>query len=151
MSGQLNIAGGVLLILTVSVPLCALTIGGGAFAWNHPLVITLFVVFPFLLVGLYYHESHIAANPTIPIALVSQLAVARVFLGVFGVVFAFNTIRSWHPLLYLQLTPLPQILFNLPLYIHTRAIDGTPFADYGLTCVFVGLPIGAVFGGFVIR
>lgn len=48
-------------------------------------------------------------------------------------------------------TDLQQILFNLPLYIQTRALDGTAFSDYALTCVFIGIPLGALFGGFVIR
>lgn len=44
-----------------------------------------------------------------------------------------------------------QILFSLPLYMQKRAFDGNAFVDYALTCIFVGLPLGAICGGFVIQ
>ncbi|OAL46161.1 MFS general substrate transporter [Pyrenochaeta sp. DS3sAY3a] len=133
-AAKLNLSGGLLLVVTVTAPLCALTIGGGALPWHHPLVIALFAVTPCLGAGLYYHEKYIAVNPTIPIDIVSRLPIIRVFITVFSVVFALNV-----------------ILFNLPLYTQTRALDGTTFSDYALTCVFIGIPLGALFSGFVIQ
>lgn len=91
-AAQLNLSGGLLLVVTVTAPLCALTIGGGALPWHHPLVITLFAVTPCLGGGLYYHEKHIAVNPTIPIDIVSRLPIIRVFISVFSVVFALNVV-----------------------------------------------------------
>lgn len=35
--------------------------------------------------------------------------------------------------------------------MQVRALDGTTFTDYALTCVYVGVPLGALFGGFVIK
>lgn len=91
-AAQLNIYGGVLLIFAVASPLCALTLGSSTLSWDHPLVIALFVATPVLLAGLYYHEEYIASNPTIPVNLVSRVPILRVFISVFGVVFAFNIV-----------------------------------------------------------
>lgn len=89
---QLNMSGGFLLVLTVTAPLCALTIGGDTLPWDHPLVLSLLAVTPCLIACLYYHEKYVAKNPTIPIDIVSQLPVIRVLISVFGVIFALNIV-----------------------------------------------------------
>lgn len=91
-TGRINAIGGVLLVTTVTVPLCALALGDSVIPWDHPAEITLFAFTPVLIAGLFYHEKFIARNPIIPVDLVSKLPVVKVLLGVFGVVFSFNAV-----------------------------------------------------------
>lgn len=91
---QINIVSGILLVVTVAIPLCGLAIGGTVRPWNHPLVITLLAISPFVALGFYYYERYITLHPTVPVDIVSRKPVARVLVIVFGVVFALNIVSS---------------------------------------------------------
>lgn len=131
---QLDVTGGIFLVACIAVPLFALTLGDNVMPWNHPAEIILLVAAPLLIGAFIYFEAKFPERPIIPVKHLKDLSVVKVLVCVFGVVFSFNA-----------------ILFNLPLYIEIRAFDGSAFHDWALTCVYLGQPAGAVFGGWVIR
>jgi hypothetical protein len=46
---------------------------------------------------------------------------------------------------------LDQITFSLSLYVQVRAVPGSTFQNWALTCVFVGGPLGSILAGLIIK
>ncbi|ORY67029.1 major facilitator superfamily domain-containing protein [Pseudomassariella vexata] len=124
-----------LLLVTISLPLFALNLGGEILPWSHPVVITLFACTPVSLGIFYFVETLTASSPLVPVELVKEPAIIALMACAFFVVFALNTLS-----------------YNLTLYIETRSFDNpSDFGDWALSCIFFARPVGTLLSGLVIR
>ncbi|KAJ3541800.1 hypothetical protein NM208_g2435 [Fusarium decemcellulare] len=131
---RIDIKGWFLLILAVTVPLIALTLGDNFFDWTHPAEICLLVAGPVLICAFVLFEARASTNPIMNMAPIFQPRYLRVLFQVFGVILILNS-----------------IVFIIPPYIQVRAFKVESFEDWALTCVFLGFPAGAIFGGYLVK
>ncbi|KAE9374178.1 MFS general substrate transporter [Stipitochalara longipes BDJ] len=129
-----DFVGGVFLILVLAIPLLALNMAGGIVPWSHPAVIVLLSLTPILIIALLYIERYLTQSPIFPTRFFTSVPVLLVNVCNVALVFSWN-----------------QVLFNLSFYTQIRAIDGNPFQNWVLTCIFVGQPIGAFLSGLYIQ
>jgi hypothetical protein len=89
---RLDVFGWLLLVLAVTTPLLALTLGDNLLTWSHPLEITLLVSTPILMGSFVYFEAKVATNPVINITPIFKIEYLKVLLQVFGVISTFNVV-----------------------------------------------------------
>lgn len=89
---RLDVFGWLLLVLAVTTPLLALTLGDNLLAWSHPLEITLLVSAPILMGSFVYFETKVATNPVINMTPIFKIEYLKVLLQVFGVISTFNIV-----------------------------------------------------------
>ncbi|KAF4470348.1 MFS general substrate transporter [Fusarium albosuccineum] len=131
---RIDIEGWLLLLLAVTVPLIALTLADNFFDWTHPTEMCLLVAGPILICVFVLFETRAATNPIMNMAPIFKPQYLRVLFQVFGVILILNS-----------------IVFIIPPYIQVRAFKVDSFEDWALTCVFLGFPAGAVFGGYLVK
>ncbi|KAK4674169.1 hypothetical protein QC763_118045 [Podospora pseudopauciseta] len=126
--------GWLLLILAVTTPLVAFTLGDNILRWTDPLEVALLILGPLFMVMFVVYELKIASFPVIDMTPIFTKKYLSVLFQVFGVISILNS-----------------IVFIIPPYIQVRAFDGPSLEDWALTCVFLGFPIGAISGGYLIK
>ncbi|KAM5343254.1 hypothetical protein ACJ41O_014220 [Fusarium nematophilum] len=131
---RIDIEGWLLLILAVTIPLISLTLGDNFLSWTHPVEITLLISGPAFICLFILFETKAAVNPIMNMKPVFEPEYLRVLFQVFGVISILNS-----------------IVFVIPPYIQVRAFDGPSFEDWALTCVFLGFPVGAILGGYLVK
>ncbi|KAI0597495.1 major facilitator superfamily domain-containing protein [Biscogniauxia sp. FL1348] len=131
---RIDIEGWILLILAVTIPLIAVTLGDNMIDWMHPTEIALLICGPIFMLLFVGFEAKVAAAPIIDMTPVFKIDYLRVLFQVFFVISIVNS-----------------IVFVLPPYVQVRAFEGSAFEDWTLTCVFLGFPVGAILGGYVIK
>lgn len=92
----MDVEGWVLLILAVTVPLIAFTLGDNILPWAHPMEILLLILAPICIVLFVYFEAKVATHPIINMTPVFKIRYLTVLLQVFGVIFIFNAVREPH-------------------------------------------------------
>ncbi|KAK0660077.1 major facilitator superfamily domain-containing protein [Cercophora samala] len=129
-----DVEGWLLLILAVTTPLIAFTLGDNLLRWTDPLEVALLILGPIFMVAFVVYEFKIAPYPVIDMTPICSIKYLRVLFQVFGVISILNS-----------------IVFIIPPYIQVRAFDHPSFEDWALTCVFLGFPFGAIIGGYLIK
>lgn len=81
-----------LLLVSVAVPLFALNLGGEVFAWNHPVVITMFCLTPALIALFYYADTRIAMTPLVPKRFIRNRHIAIAFACTLPMKFVFDQV-----------------------------------------------------------
>jgi len=89
---RLDVFGWLLLVLAVTTPLIALTLGDNLLPWSHTLEIMLLVSAPLLMGGFVYFEAKVATNPVINMTPIFRIEYLKVLLQVFGVISTFNIV-----------------------------------------------------------
>lgn len=89
---RVDIEGWLLLILAVTVPLIAFTIGNNLLEWQSPIEISLLTLGPIFMVLFVFFEAKIAKDPVIDMTPVFHLQYLRVLFQVFAVVSIFNAV-----------------------------------------------------------
>lgn len=91
---RLDIAGWLLLIVAVTIPLIALTLGDNYLPWTHPVEILLLISGPILIGCFVFFEARIATDPVINMTPVFEVEYLKVLLQVFGVISTFNMVTQ---------------------------------------------------------
>ncbi|KAF7857976.1 hypothetical protein EAF04_009333 [Stromatinia cepivora] len=124
-----------LLLVSVAVPLFALNLGGEIFAWNHPVVITMFCITPVPIALFYYTETCIASTPIVPKRFIQNRHVAIALACTLPIKFVFDQLR-----------------FSFGTYLEARSFGHeSPFTDWALTCVYLGRAFGTIISGVLIK
>jgi hypothetical protein len=89
---RIDVAGALLLLLSVTAPLIALNIGGQILPWSHPGTILLFLVTPVFMAMLYFVENKVTAESKsiVPLRFVRSPALMMVFASGLPAWFAWN-------------------------------------------------------------
>jgi hypothetical protein len=93
---RVDVAGAILLLLSVTAPLVALNVGGQILPWSHPTTILLFLITPVFVAMFYRCESRMAitSTPIIPLRFFRSPAVMMVFASGLPAWFAWNQVNS---------------------------------------------------------
>jgi hypothetical protein len=90
---RVDVEGWLLLIIAITPPFIALSLGDNALGWTNPLQILLLVSGPVFLTGFVIYEAHIAVDPIIDMTPFFSLRYTGTLLEVFGVFFIFNAVQ----------------------------------------------------------
>ncbi|KAI5921281.1 major facilitator superfamily domain-containing protein [Camillea tinctor] len=131
---RIDTEGWILLILAVTTPLIAVTLGDNLINWTHSAEIVLLICGPVFIALFVGFEAKVASNPIVDMTPIFKIDYLRVLFQVFFVISIINS-----------------VVFILPPYIQVRAFEGSAFEDWALTCIFLGLPVGAITGGYMIQ
>jgi ABC-type transport system involved in cytochrome c biogenesis permease subunit len=92
---RVDVAGAILLLLSVTTPLIALNIGGQILPWSHPVEILLFLL-TLVFVTLFYRVEKkvaITSTPIVPLRFVQSPAIMIVFACGLPAWFAWNQVN----------------------------------------------------------
>ena len=128
-----DLAGSILLTASVTFLILALNLGGNVLDWNHPLIITSFVLFGILAVLLIQVERR-AFMPVMPMHLLAQIPRGNLIFGNFLFSMTLNT-----------------ILFNVPLYFQATLLDSPTQSGLRLIIPFVLNMVGAFIAGNLVN
>ncbi|KAK4174902.1 major facilitator superfamily domain-containing protein [Triangularia setosa] len=131
---RVDVEGFMLLNLAVTTPLIAFTLEDNLLRWTNSVEVTLLILGPLLMVVFVAYEAKLAASPILDMTPIFNIQYLRVLFQVFGVISILNS-----------------IVFIIPPYIQVRTFEGSSFEDWALTCVFLGFPVGAIVGGYLIK
>ncbi|KAJ3296318.1 hypothetical protein HDU79_007002 [Rhizoclosmatium sp. JEL0117] len=95
---KVDVLGTVLLVASVICLLIPIQGGGSQYAWNSPLVISLFVVGSILLIAFLYVEGWVATNPVLSFELFKNRKALAVFATTFFLGCAFFILVFYSPL-----------------------------------------------------
>ena len=127
-----DIAGSILLILTVGFLILGLNVGGAILPWSHPLVIVSLVLAlvcgPFLV----FAEKR-AERAVMPLWILSKPPFGNLILNNFFAMVGLNT-----------------IMFNAPLYFQAVLLETPSMSGFRLTAPWVATTICGVSAGFII-
>ena len=90
---RVDVEGWLLLIIAITPPFIALSMGDNALGWTNPLQILLLVSGPVILTGFVFYEAHIAVDPIIDMTPFFSLRYTGTLIEVFGVFFIFNAVQ----------------------------------------------------------
>lgn len=91
---RIDIEGWFLLILAVTVPLVAVTLGDNILDWTHPVEILLLICGPVLMTCFVVFEARAAAAPILNMVPILKIGYIRVICQVFGVISVLNSVKS---------------------------------------------------------
>ncbi|KAG0200127.1 hypothetical protein BGX28_006707 [Mortierella sp. GBA30] len=125
--GSLSLVCGLVLILL------PLNWGGSTYAWNSPIVITLFCVGFLVLIGFCFIEARQASEPIIPFRLFKVRTNAAVFLTCFFIGMGFFG-----------------VMFFMPLYFQIVRQESATSSGLEMLPLIVGLLIASIGSGFMV-
>ncbi|KAI9713431.1 MAG: hypothetical protein M1820_000813 [Bogoriella megaspora] len=127
-----DIAGSILLTLTVGLLILGLNVGGAILPWIHPLVITSLVLAAIAIPVLAYAE-HRAEKPVVPLWILVRPPHGNLIVSNFFAMVGINT-----------------ILFNAPLYFQAVVLDTPSMSGFRLTAPWIAATVCGVSAGFII-
>jgi MFS family permease len=127
-----DLAGSFLLTISVTFLVLALNFGGNILPWNHPFIITAFVLF-FVLGGLLIVVETHALKPVLPLHMLFHVPRGNLIISNFFACMTMNT-----------------ILFNIPLYFQATLLDTPTRSGTRLIVPFVCNMAGAFITGNLI-
>ncbi len=89
---RLDIEGWLLLVLAVTTPLIALTLGDNFFSWSHPVEILLLICGPLFICSFVLYGAGVAGAPVMDMTPIFKLEHLMVLFQVFGVIMIFNAV-----------------------------------------------------------
>lgn len=89
---RIDIEGWVLLVLAVTIPLIALTLGDNLLGWAHPIEIILLVCGPVFMCCFVLFEAKAAIAPIMNMSPIFKIEYLRVLFQVFGVISILNMV-----------------------------------------------------------
>ncbi|KAE8451781.1 hypothetical protein EG329_002621 [Mollisiaceae sp. DMI_Dod_QoI] len=128
-----DILGGILLLLTVLVPLVGLNLWGNVLPGTHPAEITFLCLTPMLLGLFTYHELYNNKSTLLPLHLFKNLQSVAILACTGLTIFARN-----------------QLDIHITFYAEVRSQPDNIFTNWILTCQFLGVSLGSVFSGWLI-
>jgi MFS family permease len=127
-----DLAGSFLLTISITFLVLALNFGGNILPWNHPFIITAFVLF-FVLGGLLIVVETHALKPVLPLHMLFHVPRGNLIISNFFACMTMNT-----------------ILFNIPLYFQATLLDTPTRSGTRLIVPFVCNMAGAFITGNLI-
>jgi MFS family permease len=127
-----DLAGSFLLTISITFLVLALNFGGNILPWNHPFIITAFVLF-FVLGGLLIVVETHALKPVLPLHMLFHVPRGNLIISNFFACMTMNT-----------------ILFNIPLYFQATLLDTPIRSGTRLIVPFVCNMAGAFITGNLI-
>ena len=89
---RVDVEGWALLIMAVTIPFIALSLGDNSISWTNPLEILLLISAPIFTCIFMLYEAKVAMNPIIDMTPIFNVQYVRVLLEVFSVFFIFNAV-----------------------------------------------------------
>lgn len=126
-----DIAGSVLLTLTVGLLILGLNVGGAILPWGHPLVITSLVLALVSVPFLTYAEKR-AERAVMPLWILSRPPHAHLVISNFFGMVGINT-----------------ILFNAPLFFQAVLLETPSLSGFRLTAPWIAATVCGVSAGFI--
>lgn len=126
-----DIAGSILLTVTVAFLILGLNLGGNVFSWTHPLVVISLIVACLTGAALIRVES-LAARPVMPLPMLMSRPRGNLVFNNFFAQIGMNT-----------------ILFNGPLYFQAVKLESASLSGFRLAGPSVALTICGVSAGFI--
>lgn len=90
--GAFDILGTCSLIVSIAVPLGAISAGGDLLPWSHPAEIALLCLTPVFLGIFWFIETHVAEEPILSLHYLSTWPMFKILMTACSIVFAFNTV-----------------------------------------------------------
>lgn len=94
-TARIDFEGWILLVLAVTIPLIAVTLGDNFLPWAHPVEILLLILGPLFICLFVLYESKVAAIAIIDMRPIFDVRYLRVLLQVLGVIMIINCVRSY--------------------------------------------------------